>query len=123
MRVARLLDCFVAALLAMTILFTRQTVSSSTPRVRARTPTSRVIDRPPPRWFGARHGGAASAPDRATSQEAVMNRRALLQSMIVAATGFGRAPVGSPAAASPSERRARMTNVNDIVVRYVAVWN
>jgi len=54
-----------------------------------------------------------------------MNRRAFLKSAAWVAAGFSGSPSRAPVAAAetPPERRADMTNVNEIVVSYLAVWN
>jgi hypothetical protein len=67
--------------------------------------------------------GYGAEPTRET--EDAMKRRAVLTSAACVATGLGVSHLcGGLAAAEPTrERRAGMTNVNEIVVRYLAVWN
>ena len=54
-----------------------------------------------------------------------MKRRAVLTAAAMGALGLNPAPsfLGALAADGVSERREEMTSVNDIVVRYLAVWN
>ena len=54
-----------------------------------------------------------------------MNRRAVLRSAALGAVGFGWGHFwgNAVAAEDASERREGMSNVNEIVVRYLAVWN
>jgi hypothetical protein len=54
-----------------------------------------------------------------------MNRRTVLQSAAVAAAWIGVTPPWSKAFAAErgSERRNGMSNVNEIVVRYLEAWN